>query len=98
MGKNTEIADIFERIADALEFKGELVFKVNAYRKAARVLREFSGDISAIHPSEIEGIGKGMVEKIEEYLKTGNIVAGNPTLHNEILREVKDVFKGVIDR
>ncbi|MCM8777088.1 MAG: DNA polymerase/3'-5' exonuclease PolX [Candidatus Omnitrophica bacterium] len=73
MGKNTEIADIFERIADALEFKGELVFKVNAYRKAARVLREFSGDISAIHPSEIEGIGKGMVEKIEEYLKTGRI-------------------------
>lgn len=73
MGKNTEIADIFERIADALEFKGELVFKVNAYRKAARVLREYSGDISSIHPSEIEGIGKGMAEKIEEYLKTGRI-------------------------
>ncbi|MDD3725826.1 MAG: DNA polymerase/3'-5' exonuclease PolX [Candidatus Ratteibacteria bacterium] len=73
MGKNTEIADIFERIADALEFKGEMVFKVSAYRKAARMLREYSGDISSIHPSEIEGIGKGMAEKIEEYLKTGRI-------------------------
>ncbi|MCX8081797.1 MAG: DNA polymerase/3'-5' exonuclease PolX [bacterium] len=73
MGKNTEIADIFDKIADALEFKGEMVFKVNAYRKAARVLREFSGDLSSIHPSEIEGIGKGMTEKIEEYLKTGRI-------------------------
>lgn len=73
MGKNTEIADIFEKIADALEFKGDIVFKVNAYRKAARVLREFSGDLSSIHPSEIEGIGKGMAEKIEEYLKTGRI-------------------------
>jgi len=73
MGKNTEIADIFDKIADALEFKGDLVFKVNAYRKAARVLREYSGDITSIHPSEIEGIGKGMAEKIEEYLKTGRI-------------------------
>lgn len=73
MGKNTEIADIFDKIADALEFKGDIVFKVNAYRKAARVLREYSGDITSIHPSEIEGIGKGMAEKIEEYLKTGRI-------------------------
>ncbi|MCM8830393.1 MAG: DNA polymerase/3'-5' exonuclease PolX [Candidatus Omnitrophica bacterium] len=85
MGKNTEIADIFDKIADALEFKGELVFKVNAYRKAARVLREFSGDISAIHPSEIEGIGKGMVEKIEEYLKTGRIKK-----YEEVVADIPD--------
>ena len=36
MGKNTEIADIFEKIADALEVKGDIIFKINAYRKAAR--------------------------------------------------------------
>lgn len=85
MGKNTEIADIFDRIADALEFKGELIFKVNAYRKAARVLREYSGDISSIHPSEIEGIGKGMAEKIEEYLKTGRIKK-----YEEVTKDIPD--------
>ncbi|HOL21854.1 MAG TPA: DNA polymerase/3'-5' exonuclease PolX [bacterium] len=85
MGKNTEIADIFERIADALEFKGDLVFKINAYRKAARVLREYSGDISSIHPSEIEGIGKGMAEKIEEYLKTGKIKK-----YEEVIADIPD--------
>ncbi|NLG11945.1 MAG: DNA polymerase/3'-5' exonuclease PolX [Elusimicrobia bacterium] len=73
MGKNTEIADIFEKIADALEVKGDIIFKINAYRKAAKVLREYSEDISAIEPTEIAGIGKGMAEKIEEYLKTGKI-------------------------
>ncbi len=33
-----------------------------------------------------------------DYLSTGNIVAGTPALHKKILREVKDVFKGIIDR
>lgn len=33
-----------------------------------------------------------------DYLSTGNIVAGNPALHVEILGEVKSVFSGVIDK
>jgi myo-inositol-1(or 4)-monophosphatase len=37
------------------------------------------------------GGGKG-------YLLTGNIVAGNPAVHKKILREVKRVFKRVIDK
>ena len=34
----------------------------------------------------------------KDYLLTGNIVAGTPALHKEILKEVKDVFKGIIDK
>jgi myo-inositol-1(or 4)-monophosphatase len=34
----------------------------------------------------------------EDYLQTGNIVAASPILHREILKEVKDVFEGIIDR
>lgn len=33
-----------------------------------------------------------------DYLWTGNIVAGNAAVHKEILKEVKDAFKGIIDR
>ncbi len=33
-----------------------------------------------------------------KYLLTGNIVAGNPAVHKEILREVKEVFKGILDK
>jgi myo-inositol-1(or 4)-monophosphatase len=31
------------------------------------------------------------------YLMTGNIVAGNPATHKDILEEVQNVFKGIID-
>lgn len=33
-----------------------------------------------------------------DYLSTGNIVAGTPFVHEKILREVKKVFGGVIDK
>ena len=33
-----------------------------------------------------------------DYIWTGNIVAGNPEVHKEILREVKSVFKGILDK
>jgi len=84
MGKNIEIADIFDRIADALEFKGENFFKIAAYRKASRVLREYHGDIEknmkAGTLSEIDGIGKGMAEKIQEYFLTGSITKYKETI------------------
>jgi len=77
MSKNQEIADIFDKIADALEFKGDDSFRIGAYRKAARILREYPEDIEELWKKgeiqKIPGIGKGMAEKIEEYLKTGKI-------------------------
>lgn len=33
-----------------------------------------------------------------EYRETGNIVAGNPTVHDRLLREVQNVFAGTIDK
>jgi myo-inositol-1(or 4)-monophosphatase len=33
-----------------------------------------------------------------KYLLTGNIVAGNPAVHKDILNEVKNIFKGVVDK
>ena len=34
----------------------------------------------------------------QDYLATGNIVAASPSLHKEILNEVKSVFKGILDK
>lgn len=34
----------------------------------------------------------------EEYLSTGNIVAGNKYVQNELLKIIKEVFKGVIEK
>lgn len=64
-------------MGDALEIKGELVFKVNAYRKAARVIRELPEDLATLDAEgrlrDLPGIGEGMVKKITGYLKTGKM-------------------------
>jgi DNA polymerase (family 10) len=75
--KNKELADIFEGMADILEFKAENPFKISAYRKASRIIGDLTQDIKEIAEKgklkDVPGIGEGMAEKIAEYLKTGKI-------------------------
>ncbi|MGB9741834.1 MAG: DNA polymerase/3'-5' exonuclease PolX [candidate division WOR-3 bacterium] len=75
--KNQELARIFERIADALELKGETGFRVLAYRKAARVLNDLAEDVTVLDRENrletIPGIGTGIAKKIHEYLTTGKM-------------------------
>jgi len=75
--KNKELSDLFERMADILEFKDENPFKISAYRKASRILGDLTQDIDEIAQrgelKKIPGIGEGMAQKIEEYLKTGKV-------------------------
>ena len=74
---NAELARMFERIADALEIKGETGFRVAAYERAARALESLDKDASDLAAAgtlrEVPGIGVGTAEKIEEYLKTGRM-------------------------
>ncbi len=85
--KNQEIAGLFDRIADALEIKGESGFKVVAYRKASRILQDMTEDIETVaregRLESIPGIGSGLAEKIEEYLATGE------------MSKVREVMKGI---
>ncbi len=72
--KNTEVAEVFNNIADLLEIKGDNPFRIRAYRKAAFTLTEFGKDVSSLTPDElmeIPGIGHDLAAKTEEYLKTG---------------------------
>ena len=75
--KNRELADLFEKMADILEFKGENPFKISAYRRASRIIGDLTQDIEEITErgelKNIPGIGEGMAQKIVEYLKTGKI-------------------------
>jgi len=75
--KNRELAGLFEKMADILEFKGENPFKISAYRRASRIIGDLTQDIEEITErgelKNIPGIGEGMAQKIVEYLKTGKI-------------------------
>ncbi len=74
---NAEIASLFERIADLLEIRGENVFKVNAYRRAAENIRETGRPLSEIRAEgtlrQVPGVGEAIAEKIEEILDTGKL-------------------------
>ncbi len=87
--KNREIAGMFSRIGDALEFKGEMPFKVLAYRKAARVLEDLTEDIEDIWKegrlTSVPGVGSGIAKKIDEYLKTGK------------MRKYREAMQGIPD-
>jgi DNA polymerase (family X) len=94
--KNRELADIFERIADALTIRGEVGFRVLAYQKASRVLRDLTEDIKDLEAEgrldEVEGLGSGLVKKAREFLATGKVAkldevtAGLPPGLFEILK------------
>lgn len=71
------IAEILEEIADILELKGEVEFKVRAYRNASRIIRELKGDLKELvetgELAKIKGIGPNLFEKIKELVNTGGL-------------------------
>lgn len=75
--KNQEIAEILNHLADMLELKRELGFKVNAYRKASRVITDLQEDIAVYWQEKrlksLPGVGDAMAKKIDEYLTTGKM-------------------------
>ncbi|HOI59717.1 MAG TPA: DNA polymerase/3'-5' exonuclease PolX [Candidatus Pacearchaeota archaeon] len=81
--KNDEIAKILFEIGEYLDLEN-IPFKPRAYQTAALSLDNLEKDIEQIYREEglkgvekIPGIGKSIALKIEEYLKTGEIVYYN---------------------
>lgn len=75
---NQTLAYLFAEMADVLEILGVDRFRVNAFRRASRVLDGLTDDIASIGPdikalTGIEGIGRGTAQRIAEFLETGNI-------------------------
>jgi DNA polymerase (family 10) len=77
--QNRAIAERFAAIADMLEIKGESIFRINAYRRAARAVESLTEDIAAVAArgelTGIPGIGQATGEKIVEFLNTGTMKA-----------------------
>ena len=79
MEKNKELARIFERMAEMLEFLGDNPYRINTYRRVAEVLSELGEDVEDLVRTgkirHIHGIGQSSIEKILEYLRTGKVSA-----------------------
>lgn len=76
---NQKLYKIFYEFAKLLEING-VPFKPAAYEKVARAIEGLIEDVGEIYKKEgeegimkISGVGKGIAEKIVEYIKTGRI-------------------------
>ena len=73
IGQNTQIAKIFEEIADLLDLKGGNPFRIRSYRSAAQSIRGTSEPLGSMveHGRDLSGIpniGESTAGKIHEIL------------------------------
>ena len=75
---NQTLAYLFAEMADVLEILGVDRFRVNAFRRASRVLDGLTDDIASIGPdikalTGIEGIGRGTAQRIRSEEHTSEL-------------------------
>jgi len=94
---NSDIEEIFNRVADLLEIKGENPFRVRAYRNAARAVAGLSHSaadmvVAGEDLTQVPGVGKDLAGKIEQIVKTGTLPL-LADLKEEVPGELSDLMK-----
>ncbi len=91
---NADVAALFDRLADLLEYEGENAFRIRAYRAAARTIADQIEALDAIRADEtrsltdLEGVGRDLAAKIETILDSGRL----PLLDELSARVPAEVF------
>ena len=76
---NSDISAVFDHVADLLEYQGGNVFRVRAYRNAARTISMMVESLASVRSdpdrklTDIDGIGADLAGKIETLLDTGRL-------------------------
>lgn len=93
---NKELSRIFEQMADLLEITGGDRFRVNSFRKVARTIGDLTEDVATLAETgelkNIPGVGKGTIERIHQYLSTGQI-----TQHVELLASLPEGLPALLE-
>lgn len=87
---NSEIADIFDQLADLLDIEGDNPFRVRAYRNAARTIRSQPRSLAEMVAAgedltRLSGIGAAIAGKIQTIVQTGKL----PQLEQVLARTPK---------
>jgi len=74
---NKQVASIFRSIAERLAAQRANPYRVRAYRKAADTIEALEEDIADVASrqtlEDLEGVGRDLADKIDEFLRTGTI-------------------------
>jgi DNA polymerase (family 10) len=76
--QNSDVKDLFNKVADLLEIEGANPFRVRAYRNAARSISGLTRNVSEMvrkgqDITGVAGIGKDLAGKIREIVETGRL-------------------------
>ena len=75
--RNSDIAEAFEELATLYELDGAVVYRVQAYRNAAKSIRDAGVSVAEMaaqgRTEELAGIGKTIAEKIDALVAEGDI-------------------------
>ena len=75
--KNSEVARVFQDMAELLELKKENIFKIRAYRKAAQAIECLTVEVEQLAAEgrlrEVPGVGEAITKKITELVTTGHL-------------------------
>src|SRR5689334_3200764 len=77
---NSDVADLFDELADLLEIQAANPFRIRAYRNAARVVRNWPDDLPALvrrgnELPRMPGVGPDLAGKIVEAVRTRGLKA-----------------------
>jgi DNA polymerase (family 10) len=85
--KNTVLSELFDQMADIMEILGEDRFRINTYRRVARIISDMPTDVETLlvtgQLAKTPGVGKSSLAKIEEFVRTGTITA-----HRQLLTKI----------
>ncbi len=74
---NTEIARVFQDIADLLKLKKDDIFKIRAYERVAKSIEQLPAEVEQLarenRLKEIPGVGEAITKKITELVSTGRL-------------------------
>ena len=89
---NAEIANVFRRLADLLELRGDNEFKLRSYRNAAELVADLATPLAELYAAggvarlrELPGIGEAISKKIVDLLTTGTFKT-----YEEVKREIPE--------
>ncbi len=75
--KNSDIAAVFNDIAEILKLKKDNIFKVRTYQKVAHSIKHLPVDVEQLVKEdrlpEIPGAGEAITKKITELVTTGKL-------------------------
>jgi len=92
---NNNIINVLKLYLEQIKADNAIIFKINAISNLIKIIKNYPNEIkNGEELTNIKGVGKGSIEKINEIIKTGTLsyLNTNTNNNNEIVNELTEVI------